>query len=117
MVVAVVIPTGVFIRLLLRFHPRVQQDPLDTTSSMLRTGSSTDSSTSATRIIVKYDEIDGGRSDAVGKSVKKSSKSRKIVKKSKKSQRSKQFAKAIGSEEHLAKYRSSVKELELPIEL
>ena len=42
-----------------------------------------DSSTSAARVMVKYEEVDGGRSGAVGKLVKKSSKSRRIVKKSK----------------------------------
>ena len=99
-VFAVVIPTGslllrvcgvqpccadiqVFIQLLSTFHPRVQQDPLGATSSMLRTSSSTDSSTNATRITVKYDEVDGGG----GKSVEKSSGSQRIVKKSEKPQR------------------------------
>ena len=43
-----------------------------------------DSSTSAARVMVKYEEVDGGRSGAGGKSVKKSSKNRRIVKKSKK---------------------------------
>ena len=57
-------------------------------------------------------------SDAGGKSIKKSSKSRRIVKKSKKPQRSEKFAKAIGSEERLPKHRSSVnEELELPLQL
>ena len=41
----------------------------------LKTSSSTDLSTSATQIAVKYDEFDGGKSGAVGKSIKKSSKS------------------------------------------
>ena len=45
---------------------------------MLKTSSSTDSSTSATESAVKYDEVDGG-----SKLVKKSSKSRRIVKESK----------------------------------
>ena len=80
---------------------------------MLKTSLSTDSSTSATQIAVEYDEVDGGG----GKSVEKSSKSRKIVKKPKKPQRSEKFAKAIGSEEHLPKYRSSVEEPELLLEL
>ena len=76
------------------------------------------SSTSAARVMVKYEEVDGGRSGAVGKLVKKSSKSQRIVKKSKRPQRSEKFAKAIGSEERLPKHRSSVnKELELPLEL
>ena len=57
--------------------------------------------------MVEYDGVDGG-GGAVGKSVKKSSKSRRIVKKSKKPQRSEKFAKAIGSEERLPKHRSSV---------
>ena len=81
-------------------------------TSMLRTSSSTDSSTSTTQSAVKYDEVDGG-----GKLVEKSSESRKIVKKSKKPQRSEKFAKAIGSEERLPRHQSSVKELELSIEL
>ena len=67
-----------------------------------------DSSTSAARVMVKYEEVDGGRSGAVGKSVKKSSNSRRIVKKFKKPQRSEKFAKAIGSEERLPKHQSSV---------
>ena len=49
-----------------------------------------DSSTSAAKVMVKYEEVDGGRSGAVGKSVKKLSKSRqksqKIVKEPKKLQ-------------------------------
>ena len=47
-------------------------------TSMLRTSSLTGSSTSTTKSVVKYDEVDGG-----GKLVKMLSKSRKIVKKSK----------------------------------
>ena len=47
-------------------------------------------------------------SDAIGKSIKKSSKSRRIVIKVQKLQRYEKFAKAIGSEERLPKYRSSV---------
>ena len=43
-----------------------------------------DSSNYATRVMVKYEEVDGGRSGAVGTSVKKSSKSQRIVIKSKK---------------------------------
>ena len=66
-----------------------------------------DSSVSAAQIVVEYDGVDGG-GGAVGKSVKKSSKSRRIVKKSKKPQRSEKFAKAIGSEERLPKHQSSV---------
>ena len=66
------------------------------------------SSTSATRVLVKYEEVDGGRSDVVGKLVKKLSKSRKIVKNSKKPQRSEKFVKAIGLEECLLKHQSSV---------
>ena len=49
-----------------------------------------DSSTSAARVMVKYEEIDGGKSGVVGKSVKKLSKSRqksrRIVKEPKKLQ-------------------------------
>ena len=41
---------------------------------------STDSSTSAAKVLVQYDEVDRGRSGAISKSVKKSSKSRRIVK-------------------------------------
>ena len=52
-------------------------------TSILRTSLSTDSSTSATNSVVKYDEVDDS-----GKFVKKLSESRKIVKKSKKFQRS-----------------------------
>ena len=63
-------------------------------TSMLRTSSSTDSSTSATQIAVKCDGVDGGG----GKSVEKSSKSRRIVKKSEE-QRPEKSAKAIGLEE------------------
>ena len=81
-------------------------------TSMLRTSSSTDSSTSATQSMVKYDEVDGG-----GKLIEKLSKNQKIVKKLKKPQRSEKFAKVIGSEERLPKHRSSVKELKLSIEL
>ena len=62
-----------------------------------------DSSTSAAQIVVEFDGVDAG-GGAVGKSVKKSSKSRRIVKKSKKPQRSEKFAKAIGSEERLPKH-------------
>ena len=54
-----------------------------------------DSSISATQITVKYDEVDGGG----GKSVKKSSKSRRIVKKPEKPQNPEKVAQAIGSEE------------------
>ena len=56
---------------------------------MLRTSSSTDSSTSAAQIAVEYDGVDGGG----GKSVEKSSK------KSEEPQRPEKSAKAIGSEE------------------
>ena len=65
-----------FIQLLSTFYPRVQQDPLGATSSMLRTSSSTDSTTSATQIAVEYDRIDVGG----GQLVEKSSRSRRIVK-------------------------------------
>ena len=80
---------------------------------MLRTNSSTSSSTSATESAVKYDELDGG-----SKLVKKLSGSRKILKKLKKPQRSEKFTKAIGLEERLSKHRFSVnEELELPLKL
>ena len=81
-------------------------------TSMFKTSSLTDSSTSATQSTVNYDEVDGG-----GKSVKNSSKSRKIVKKPKKPQRSEKIAKAIGSEKRLPRHRFSVKKLGLLIEL
>ena len=58
--------------------------------------------------MVKYEEVDGGRSSAIGKLVKKLSKSQRIFKNSKKSQKSEKFAKALGSEECLPKHRSSV---------
>ena len=88
-----------------KFHLKLQYNSraIHPLTSMLRTSSSTDSSTSATQSAVKYDEVDGG-----GKLVEKSSKSRKIVKKPKKPQRSEKIAKAIGSEERLPKHRSSV---------
>ena len=56
---------------------------------MLRMSSSTDSSTSATQIVVAYDGVGGG------KSIKKSSR----VKKSAKSKKPQKFAKTIDSEE------------------
>ena len=65
-VVAVVIPTRSFIQ---GFSTIATPLPL-----MLRTSSSTDSSTRTTQIVVKFDGIDAG-SGAVAKSVKKSSKS------------------------------------------
>ena len=45
-----------------------------------------DSSTSAAQIVVEFDGVDAG-GGAIGKSVKKSSKSRRIIKKSEKPQR------------------------------
>ena len=83
-------------------------------TSRLRTSFSTDSSTNVTQSVVKNDEVVG----AIGKSVRKLSKSRqksrRIVKEPKKLQRSEKSAKDIGSEERLPKHRSSVnKELEL----
>ena len=75
---------------------------------MLRTSSST----SATRITIKYNEVDGGSS----KLVKKLSGRQKIFKKPEKPQRSEKFAKAIGSEERLPTHQSSVKELKLLLE-
>ena len=62
---------------------------------MIRTSSSTDSSTTATQIAVKYDGVDGG----AGKLVEKSSKSQRIVKESEEPQRPEKSAKTIGSEE------------------
>ena len=47
-----------------KFHPRLQYDSrathLDAQDELIN-----DSSTSATQIVVKYDEVDGGRSGAV----------------------------------------------------
>ena len=83
---------------------------------MLRTSLSTNSSTRAAQIVVEFDGVDAGGGGG-GKSVKNSSKSRRIVKKPRKPQRSEKFAKAIGSEERLPRHRSTVKELELSIEL
>ena len=86
-------------------------------TSMLRMSSSTDSSTSATQIVVDYDGVDGG---VVGKSVKKSSKSRRIVKKSEKSQRPERLQRSLVWRNV---YRSTnppsirYEELELPLEL
>ena len=51
------------------------------------------------------------------KSRQKSLKSQRNIKKSKKAQRSEKFAKAISLEERLLKHQSSVKELELLLEL
>ena len=79
-----------------------------------------DSSTSAARVMVKYEEVDGGRSGAVGKSVKKSSKSRRIIKKSEKPQRPEKLQR---SSVRRNVYRSTdppsirYEELELPLEL
>ena len=56
------------------------------TSLIFKTSSSTDASTSAAQIVVEFDKVDAS-SVADGKSVKKSSKCRKIVKKSKKLQK------------------------------
>ena len=53
------------------------------------------SSASAARIAVKYDEVDKGRSGAIGKSVKKLSKGRRIVKKSEKPQRPEKLQRSL----------------------
>ena len=58
---------------------------------MLRTSSSTDSSTSAAQIVVEYDGVDDSGGGG-GQSVEKSSKVEKP-------QRPEKYAKAIGSEE------------------
>ena len=50
---------------------------------------STDLSTSATRVIVKYNEVDRGKSGTVGKSVKKSCQKVEELSKVKKPQKSK----------------------------
>ena len=71
-VVVVVISTESFIRCMI----------VALLTLMLKTSSSTESSTNATQSTVKDDEVDGS-----GKSVKKLSKGRKIVKKSVKPQR------------------------------
>ena len=70
---------------------------------MLKTSLLTNSSTSVTRITVKYDKV-GGNSD---KLVKKLSKSQKIVK-SQKTSKAKKVIKIIGLEKHLSKYQSSI---------
>ena len=64
---------------------------------MLKTSSSTDSSTSAAQIVAEYDGVDGGGGG--GKLIEKSSKSRKIGLVQKTSKRAEKSAKAIGSEE------------------
>ena len=84
-----------------------------------RDSDKTDSSASEAQIAVKYDEVDGGRSGAVGKSVKKLSKGRRIVKKSEKSQRPERLQR---SSVRRNVYRSTdppsirYEELELPLE-
>ena len=60
---------------------------------MLRTSSSTDSSTSASQTAIEYDEVDGSRNGAGGKSVEKLSKIEKLSK-SPKASKSEKFAKA-----------------------
>ena len=75
---------------------------------MLRTSVSTDSSTSAAKVIINYDEVDRSRSGAGDKLVEKLSKSQRIVKKSKKSQRLEKVVQATGLEECLPKHQSSV---------
>ena len=79
---------------------------------MLKTSSSTDSLTSAAQIVVEFDGVDAGGGD-VGKSFKKLKNRQKVRKTSK----AWKVAKVIGSEERLPKHRSSVEELELPLEL
>ena len=78
-------------------------------TSMLRTSSSTNSSTSATQIAVEYDEVDGGG----GKSVTKSSKVYKSQK-PEKSQRS-----SVRRNVYQSTDPPSIRyeELELPLEL
>ena len=97
----------------------VGADGGETLTSRLRTSSSTDSSTSAAQIVVEFDGVDAG-GGAVGKSVKKSSKSRRIVKKSEKPQRPEKLQR---SSVRRNVYRSTdppsirYEELELPLEL
>ena len=71
-----------------KFYLRLQYDSHTThlLTSMLKTSSSTDLSMSAIQIVVEFDEIDAS-SDAIGKSVKKLSKSLKSFKSLKKLQR------------------------------
>ena len=69
-------------------------DRVETLTSKLRMSSLTDSSTSAAQIMVEFDGVDAGNS-AVGKSVKKLSKSRKIVKKSEKPQKPKNLQRPL----------------------
>ena len=54
--------------------------------------------------MVEFDGVDASGGGVGGKSIKNSSKSRRIVKKPKKLQRSEKIAKAIGSEERLPKH-------------
>ena len=85
---------------------------------MLRTSLSTNSSTRAAQIEVEFDGVDAGGGGAVGKSVKKSSKGRRIVKKSEKPQR---LEKLQRSSVRRNVYRDtdppSIEELELPLKL
>ena len=73
-----------------KFHPRLQLDSrathLDAQGS-----SSTDSLSSAAQVVVKHDGVDGSG----GKSVKKSSKSRRIVKTSEKLQRPEKLQRSL----------------------
>ena len=75
---------------------------------------STDSSTKAARIMVKYKEVDGGKSGAGGKLVKKLSKSPKSLGGLKNLERLSDWRNVYQSTDFLSiKY----KELELPLEL
>ena len=62
--------------------------------SRLKTSSSTDLLTSAAQIVVEFDKIDINGS-AIGKLVKKLSKSRRIVKKSEKPQRPERLKRSL----------------------
>ena len=76
------------------------------------------SSTSVAKVMVKYEEVDGGRSGAVGKPVKKSSK----VEESSKSPKSLKGLKnlqrpSVWRNVYQSTNPSSIEKLELPLEL
>ena len=82
---------------------------------VLKTSSLTDSSARAAQIVVEFDGVDAGGGGG-GKSVKSCQKVEKSSK-SPKNLKGQNVAKVIGLEERLPRHQSSVKELELSIEL
>ena len=84
----------------MKFHLRFYTIAAPLTS-IIKTSLSTDSSTSATKIAVKHDEVDGGGGKLVKKVVKKS----KNCQKAKNLKRFDKSAKVIGSEERLPKHQ------------